>query len=233
MVMTGYDPSRLDGLRLRAQRAVEDLRQVRSDNPAAAGATAVARATVADMEQHCLGLIGRIERSDPMGSWSTGLALTGASSWRRWPAEPPPPIEPDDGPRRAGEVIERVDDLVDVGEVIFACADGGDDCAPAAVELAYDVLASTMLTPAGAEISKYLAYWSMLAIGGMMAQSPSITPDWSGTGGAPGVPPHDHDGATPPPQAAPNGSNSNGSLNYGAGPDCAALSLYEKDPPGC
>ncbi|MGH9269639.1 MAG: hypothetical protein ACRDZ2_00010 [Ilumatobacteraceae bacterium] len=232
--MTGYDPIRLGGLRRLAERAVEDLRRLRSDDPAAAGATAVARATVADVEQHCLGLIGRIERSDPMGSWSTVLGAAGASSWRRWPADPPPPpIEPGDGWKPMGDVVERVDDIVDVGEVIVACADGGDDCAPAILELGYDVVASAMLTPAGAEVTKYLAYWSMLAVGGMMEQSPSITPDWSGTGGAPGVPPYDNDGAPARAQQAPNGANSNGSASYGDGPNCAGLELYEIDPQGC
>ncbi len=65
----GYDPARLATLRARAIAAIESLRAVASDDPAAWDAVLAARATREHLEHAWLPLIDRIIGSDAMVTW--------------------------------------------------------------------------------------------------------------------------------------------------------------------
>jgi hypothetical protein len=77
VVRIGYDPARLAALRARAIGAIESLRAVASDDPAAWDAVLAARLTREHLEQIWLPLIDRISGSSAMVTWHRA-ALPGA-----------------------------------------------------------------------------------------------------------------------------------------------------------
>ena len=230
MTMTGYHPERLAALRVKTVRAIESLRDVRSDDPAAHRAVAAAAAACATLEHQWLGQIDEITRTDPMGSWTASrpeiapsrlASLAGGQPVRRhrrlWAV-------PDRGGRRHG---------IRLGNGRAACRDGGDDCPAAVAELVYDVAAGRVLTPPVAELTKYLLWALAKAIAGAMEQSPYVVPDWTHMNVSPGDEPYESDGGPVPEQHVPNGSNETGQLSYGDGPDCAGLDFYGTEHPEC
>ena len=69
MSRIGYDPARLATLRVRAIAAIESLRSVASDDPAAWDAVLAARVTREHLEQNWLPLIDRAIASEAMVTW--------------------------------------------------------------------------------------------------------------------------------------------------------------------
>lgn len=218
-MITGYDLHRLETLRQRATGAAEALRAVRTSDPAAASAMATVASVLANLEDH-IGLIDRVTNADPMGSWHARTGAIPVAGWRK---------PPDD---HLDDVVEKVDGVFDVAEAALACHDGGDDCAEAVAELTFELVAGTVLTPAGVEVAKVLVWCILLAVSGAMAQSPSIDADFTNSGGTPGEFPHEVDGTPVPDRSAPNGADPKGNLDYG-GPDCRGLEFYGQEHPAC
>jgi hypothetical protein len=75
-VPTGYQPERVDALRLQTIRAIDELGRLRSSDPAAADAMRAIHLTRRTLEEHWMPLITLIRTSDAMINW-TRSALEG------------------------------------------------------------------------------------------------------------------------------------------------------------
>ena len=92
MVDTGYDPARIDELAHRTLDALDALRDIRSNDPAASDALRVMRLVRRNLEDLWMPAIREIQRSDVMVSWTSAnlsLAALRRSGAARGPAATP------------------------------------------------------------------------------------------------------------------------------------------------
>ena len=80
---TGYDPQRVRELSHRTIDAIEELRSIRSDDPAAAEALRAIRLTRRNLEDLWIPAIVEIVRSDAMVSWTDARLDHPVGWWTR------------------------------------------------------------------------------------------------------------------------------------------------------